>query len=64
MGQRTVGISEVVLVLESDFSPIGGLDAPLPPDAPIEADILREVWRQVETAIGQVLQSITLDDLY
>ncbi len=59
----SITLAEVVLVLEGNFSPIAGLDAPLPPDAPVEADILREVWRQMEAAIGQVLQSITLDDL-
>ena len=59
----SITLAEVVLVLEGGFSPIGGLDAPLRPDAPVEADILREVWRQVEAAVGQVLESITIDDL-
>ena len=59
----SITLAEVVLVLEGDFSPIGGMDAPPPPDAPVEADILREVWCQVEAVIGQVLESITLDDL-
>ena len=58
-----ITLAEIVLALEGGFSPLGGVDAPAPPDAPVEADILREVWRQVEDAIGQVLESITLDNL-
>ncbi len=59
----SITLAEAVLALEGGFSPIGGSDGSDPSDAPIEADILREVWRQVEAAVGQVLESITLDDL-
>ena len=58
-----ITLADAVIALEGSFSPVEGLDAPTPPDDPLEADILREVWRQVEAAVGEVLESITLDDL-
>lgn len=58
-----ITLAEAVVVLEGSFSPAEGLDGGPAPDEPLEADILREVWRQVEAAIGQVLESTTLDDL-
>ncbi len=58
-----ITLAEAVVALEGSFSPAERLDVPPSPDEPLEADILREVWRQVEVAISQALESITLDDL-
>ncbi len=58
-----ITLAEAVVALEGSFSPAEGLDAPAPPDEPLEAGILREVWREVEAAIGEMLASLTLDDL-
>jgi Rrf2 family cysteine metabolism transcriptional repressor len=58
-----ITLAEAVCALEGDYSLAKDLNASPPPDDPVEADILRDVWRQVDAAIAQVLESITLDDL-
>ncbi|HSR30089.1 MAG TPA: Rrf2 family transcriptional regulator [Anaerolineae bacterium] len=58
-----VTVAEAVIALEGSISPAKGLDRPPAPGEPLEAEVLREVWRDVQSAIGQVLESITLDDL-
>lgn len=58
-----ISLAEAVGALESSISLTRGLDVPPPLGEPIEAEVLREVWRDVEVTIGQVLESITLDDL-
>jgi Rrf2 family protein len=58
-----ITLAEAVLALEGSISPTQRLDVPEPRDEPLEAEILREVWRRVEAAISRVLASITLDDL-
>ena len=59
----SITLAEAVVALEGSYSPVGDLDTSLPPNELLEAEILREVWRQVEEAISHVLESITLDDL-
>ena len=59
----SITLAQAVVALEGSYSPADDLDTPPPPNEPLEAKILREVWRQVEAAIRQVLESITLDDL-
>lgn len=58
-----IGLAEAVVALEGSISPAEGLDLPPRPDTLLEVEVLREVWRQVEAAISQVLESLTLDDL-
>jgi Rrf2 family protein len=58
-----ITLADAVTVLEGGYSPVEGLDMPLPLEAPPDAAILRGVWRQVDAVIGQVLESTTLDDL-
>lgn len=59
-----ITLADAVIALEGSYSPVEGLDAQASLDEPVEADILRDVWREIEAAIGQVLESTTLDDLY
>ena len=54
-----ITLADAVVVLEGGYSP----DTPLSLDAPPEADLLRDVWRQIDGVIGQVLESTTLGDL-
>jgi DNA-binding IscR family transcriptional regulator len=58
-----ITLADAVIALEGGYSPIEGRDIPTSLDEPLEAEILRDVWHQVEATIGQVLESITLDDL-
>jgi Rrf2 family cysteine metabolism transcriptional repressor len=58
-----ITLAEAVVALEGSLSPAKGLDARSTADEPLEVDVLRNVWREVEGAVSQVLTSITLDDL-
>lgn len=58
-----ITLAEAVIALEGSYSPAADLDAPPSPGEPLEAEVLREVWRQIESAIAGVLESTTLDDL-
>lgn len=61
-----ITLADAVLALEGDLSPTGQLDTPTTPDDAGDAGdagILHEVWREVEAAIRQMLESVTLDDL-
>ena len=58
-----ITLADAVVVLEGGYSPVENLDVPLSPEAPPEAGILRDVWRQIDAVIGQVLETTTLDDL-
>ena len=58
-----ITLAEAVLALEGGYSLTEDSDASIRPDAAVEADIIHEVWHQVEAAIGQVLESVTFDDL-
>jgi Rrf2 family protein len=58
-----ITVAEALVALEGSISPANGLDRPPAPGEPLEAEVLREVWRDVEAAIGEVLESITLDAL-
>jgi Rrf2 family cysteine metabolism transcriptional repressor len=60
---ESITLAEAVVALEGTYSPAENLDSPPEPGMPLEAEILREVWRQVEAAIGEVLESITLEAL-
>ena len=59
----SITLAEAVVALEGSISLAKGLDVPPPRGEPIEAEVLREVWREVEATIGHILESITLDDL-
>ena len=59
----SITLAEAVVALEGGYSPAGHLDMPPAPGEPLEAEILREVWRQIEEAIATVLESTTLDHL-
>jgi Rrf2 family cysteine metabolism transcriptional repressor len=59
----SITLAEAVIALEGTYAPAEDLDPPSPPGTPPEAEILREIWRQVEAAIGEVLKSITLEEL-
>jgi Rrf2 family protein len=59
----SITLAEAVVALEGGYSPAGNLDTLPSPGEPLEAEILREVWRQVEEAIAGVLESTTLDGL-
>jgi Rrf2 family protein len=58
-----ITLADAIVALEGGYSPVENLDTSLSPDAPPEADLLRDVWRQVDGVIGQVLESTTLGDL-
>jgi len=58
-----ITLAEAVVALEGSMSPTDGMDVPASSIEPLEAVVLREVWGQVEDAVSQVLQSITLEDL-
>jgi len=58
-----ITLADAVVALEGSYSPLEGRDIQPSPDEPLEAKILRDVWRQVEDAIRQTLESITLEDL-
>jgi Rrf2 family protein len=58
-----ITLAEAVVALEGSISPAKGLDAPAGPGEPLEAALLRDVWRQTEKAIRDVLESVTLEDL-
>jgi Rrf2 family cysteine metabolism transcriptional repressor len=58
-----ITVAEAVVALEGSISPAKGLDEPPASGEPLEAEVLREVWRDVQAAVDQVLESITLDDL-
>jgi Rrf2 family protein len=58
-----ITLAEAIVTLEGSYSPAQDLDTPPAPGEPLEAEILREVWRQIEDVIAQVLESTTLDDL-
>jgi Rrf2 family cysteine metabolism transcriptional repressor len=59
----SITLAEAVVALEGSYSPVDDLDSPPAPDMPLEAEILRGVWRQVEGAITDILESITLEEL-
>jgi len=58
-----ITVAEAVVALEGSISPAKGLDMPPTPGEPLEAEVLRGVWREVQVAITGVLESTTLDDL-
>ena len=59
----SITLAEAVIALEGGFSPVQAINGAPPNDEPLEVAILNDVWRQVETAIEQVLASVTLEDL-
>ena len=56
-------LAEAVVALEGTYAPADDLHTPPAPDEPVENEILREVWREVEQATARVLLSISLEDL-
>ncbi len=58
-----ITVAEAVVALEGSISPAKGLDMPPTPGEPLEAEVLRGVWREVQVAITGVLESTTLDNL-
>ena len=59
----SITLTEAVIALEGGFSLVQAMNGAPPNDEPLEVAILNDVWRQVETAIEQVLASVTLEDL-
>jgi Rrf2 family cysteine metabolism transcriptional repressor len=57
-----ITVADAVIALEGTYSPVEEARAPAA-DEPLEAAIVRGVWDEVEAAIGEVLGSITLEDL-
>ena len=58
-----ISLADAVQVLEGDLAPVQGFDDPPAADERIEQQVLRDVWREMDAAIGQVLESTTLQDL-
>lgn len=58
-----ITLADAVIALEGGYSPLEGRDTPASIDEPLEAEILRDVWHQVEESIGHMLETITLEDL-
>jgi Rrf2 family protein len=58
-----ITVADAVIALEGTYSPVEGKERRTAPDEPLEAEIVRGVWREVEAAIGEVLESITMEDL-
>jgi Rrf2 family protein len=58
-----ITVADAVIALEGTYSPVEGKETSSTPDEPLEAQIVRRVWHEVEAAIGEVLESITLEDL-
>jgi Rrf2 family protein len=58
-----ITVADAVIALEGTYSPVEGEGASPAPGEPLEAEVIRGVWREVEAAIGAVLESITLEDL-
>jgi Rrf2 family protein len=58
-----ITLADAVIALEGGYAPVDDLEGPHSPDEPSEARVLRDVWREVDAVIGQVLESNTLDDL-
>lgn len=56
---ESITLAEVLALLEGDLSV---REASLESDSP-EGQILRQVWEEVDEAIRQILENITLDDL-
>jgi Rrf2 family cysteine metabolism transcriptional repressor len=58
-----ITVADAVIALEGTYSPVESKARSSAPDEPLEAAIVRGVWSEVEAAIGEVLESITLEDL-
>jgi Rrf2 family cysteine metabolism transcriptional repressor len=58
-----ITVADAVIALEGTYSPVEREERSPTPDEPLEAAIVRGVWDEVEAAIGEVLESITLEDL-
>jgi Rrf2 family cysteine metabolism transcriptional repressor len=58
-----ITVADAVIALEGTYSPVEGEQTSPAPGEPLEAEVIRGVWHEVETAIGEVLESITLEDL-
>jgi Rrf2 family cysteine metabolism transcriptional repressor len=58
-----ITVADAVIALEGTYSPVEREESSPAPDEPLEAAIVRSVWDEVEAAIGDVLESITLEDL-
>jgi Rrf2 family cysteine metabolism transcriptional repressor len=59
----SITLADAIIALEGTYAPADDLDRPPLPDEPLEAQILRDVWRRIEAVTGQVLEATTLDDL-
>ena len=58
-----ITLADAVIVLEGGYAPVEDLHKPPARDEPPDAEILRDVWRQIDAVIGQVLEATTLEDL-
>jgi Rrf2 family cysteine metabolism transcriptional repressor len=58
-----ITVADAVIALEGTYSPVEGEARAPAADEPPAAAIVRSVWDEVEAAIGEVLASITLEDL-
>lgn len=58
-----ISLAEAVSALEDDLASAKRRAAPATAGQPLEAEILAEVWRQLEATISELLESITLEDL-
>jgi Rrf2 family protein len=58
-----IPLAEAVGALEDSLVTVRRPPVPAAAGETLEAEILAEVWRQVEAAISGVLESITLEDL-
>jgi Rrf2 family cysteine metabolism transcriptional repressor len=58
-----ISVADAVIALEGTYSPVEGEERLPTPGEPLEAAVVRGVWDEVEAAIGEVLASITLEDL-
>jgi Rrf2 family transcriptional regulator, cysteine metabolism repressor len=58
-----ITVADAVIALEGTYSPVEGEARAPATDEPPAAAIVRSVWDEVEAAIGEVLASITLEDL-
>jgi len=58
-----ITMADAVIALEGTYSPLEGKARSPTPDEPLEAAIVHGVWDEVEAAIGEVIESISLEDL-
>jgi len=60
---RLVTLADVVVALQGRVLSVKGEPGTGGKDEPVEAEIVREVWHEVERAVRATLESVTLEDL-